>query len=230
MNTCPSSDRALSTRSLFPPETWDPLPLSPVCNPYCKPSAGNMSSSELDIGTFCLNQYKPLCPLSTPSELDVQIQIYSSVVRKHRQVDSITRSICRNLKKNSPITLEVQIKHVHCKQLVFLVVLFMLFWLTAGGLQDFQWQRTPALNIHTVSLFLARSWKLLSHICFKEGNLSTAGPKKRYCWLNVFWVYPYIFFTDLWLFSIYNIFSMFQSDHVTRPVFLFCVYVFTCRY
>ena len=34
---------------------------------------------------FRPNQYKPLCPLSTPSELDAQIQIYTSVVQKHRQ-------------------------------------------------------------------------------------------------------------------------------------------------
>ena len=31
-----SSDRALSTRSLLSPETWDYFPLSPVCNPYYK--------------------------------------------------------------------------------------------------------------------------------------------------------------------------------------------------
>ena len=80
-----SCKQALSTRSLLPPETWDPL-LSPVCNPYCKPSAGNTSTSELDVGTFRSNQYKPLCPPSTPSEPDAQIQIYSSVVRKHLHV------------------------------------------------------------------------------------------------------------------------------------------------
>ena len=39
-----SSKRALSTHSPLPPETWDPLPLSLVCNPYYKLSAGNMSS------------------------------------------------------------------------------------------------------------------------------------------------------------------------------------------
>ena len=33
---------------------------------------------------FHLNQYKPLCPPSTPSEPDMQIQIHSSVVQKHR--------------------------------------------------------------------------------------------------------------------------------------------------
>ena len=47
-----SGKRALSTHSLLPLETWDPLPLSPIYNPYCKPSAGNTSSSELDVGTF----------------------------------------------------------------------------------------------------------------------------------------------------------------------------------
>ena len=82
-----SSDRALSTRSFLSPETWDHFPLSPVCNPYCKPSAGNTSNSKLDVGTFRPNQYKPLCPPSTPSEPDAQIQIYSSVVRKHRHLD-----------------------------------------------------------------------------------------------------------------------------------------------
>ena len=46
------------------------LSLLPVCNPYCKPSVGNTSSSELDVGTFRPNQYKPLCPPSTPSEPD----------------------------------------------------------------------------------------------------------------------------------------------------------------
>ena len=30
------SSRALSTHLFFPPETWDPFPLSPVCNPYYK--------------------------------------------------------------------------------------------------------------------------------------------------------------------------------------------------
>ena len=45
MSTQLSSKRALSTHSLLPPETWDPLPLSPVCNPYCKPSAGNRAAA-----------------------------------------------------------------------------------------------------------------------------------------------------------------------------------------
>ena len=38
-----------------------PVPLSPVCNPYYEFfSASNTSSSnELDVGTFCPNQYKP---------------------------------------------------------------------------------------------------------------------------------------------------------------------------
>ena len=70
MSTRLSSDRALSTRSFLSPETWDPLPLSPVCNPYYKPSVGNTSNSKVDVGMFRSNQYKPLCPLSTPSEPD----------------------------------------------------------------------------------------------------------------------------------------------------------------
>ena len=41
-----------------------------------------MSSNKLDVGTFCPNEYNPLCPPSTPSEPDAQIQIYSSVVQK----------------------------------------------------------------------------------------------------------------------------------------------------
>ena len=88
MSTWLSSNRALSTRSLLPLETWDHFPLSPVCNPYCKPSAGNTGSSKLDVGTFRPNQYKPLCPPCTPSEPDAQIQNYSSVVRKHRHACS----------------------------------------------------------------------------------------------------------------------------------------------
>ena len=52
MSTRLCSKRALSTCSPLPLETWDPLSLSPICNPYYKPSAGNTSSNELDIGTF----------------------------------------------------------------------------------------------------------------------------------------------------------------------------------
>ena len=81
-NTRLRGDRALSTRSLLPSDTWDHFPLSHVCNSYCKPSAGNTSSSKLDVGTFRPNQYKPLCPPSTPSEPDAQKQIFSLVVRK----------------------------------------------------------------------------------------------------------------------------------------------------
>ena len=84
MSTRLSGKRALSTRSLLPSETWDPFPLSLVCNLYCKTSAGNTSSSELDVEIFHPNQYKPFCPSSTPSEPDTQIQIYSSMVQKHR--------------------------------------------------------------------------------------------------------------------------------------------------
>ena len=50
-----SDNRALSTRSLLPPKTWDPFPLLPVCNPYYKLSTDNTSSSELDIGMFYPN-------------------------------------------------------------------------------------------------------------------------------------------------------------------------------
>ena len=82
-----TAEQRSSSQHPFIPFTRDlgPLTLSPVCNPYYKSSAGNTSSNELDVGTFRPNQYKPLCPLSTPSKLDTQIQIYSSVVRKHRQ-------------------------------------------------------------------------------------------------------------------------------------------------
>ena len=52
------------------PSSWHPfdlsirdlghVPLSTVCTPYYKPfSANNMSSSKLDVWTFCPNQYKP---------------------------------------------------------------------------------------------------------------------------------------------------------------------------
>ena len=67
---CKPNTRGVTTRSSPLPENWDRLPLSPVCNPYCKPNAGNMSNNELDVGTFRPNQYKPLCPPSTPSEPD----------------------------------------------------------------------------------------------------------------------------------------------------------------
>ena len=51
-----------------------PIPLSPICNPYYELfSYNNMSSShELDVGTFCLNQYKPCVFFSTPSGPDAQ--------------------------------------------------------------------------------------------------------------------------------------------------------------
>ena len=52
----------------------------------CKPSASNTSSSKLDVGTFRPNQYKLLCPPSTPSESDTQIQIYSLVIQKYRHL------------------------------------------------------------------------------------------------------------------------------------------------
>ena len=47
----------------FDPSIRDlgPVPLLTVCTPYYEPffGANNTSSSRLDIGTFCLNQYKP---------------------------------------------------------------------------------------------------------------------------------------------------------------------------
>ena len=44
-------------------------------------SACNTTSSRLDVGIFHPNQYKSLCPPSTPSELDAQIQIYQPLIR-----------------------------------------------------------------------------------------------------------------------------------------------------
>jgi hypothetical protein len=63
-----------------PPETLEPIPLLPVCNPYCKPVQEH-EQLELDVGTFCPNQYKPLCLPCTPSGLDAQTQIHWSAVR-----------------------------------------------------------------------------------------------------------------------------------------------------
>jgi hypothetical protein len=40
----------------------------PFVTPTTDPSASNMSSSPLDVGTFSPNQYTTLCPLCTPSE------------------------------------------------------------------------------------------------------------------------------------------------------------------
>ena len=54
-----SSKRALSTRLLLPSETWDPLPLLSVCNPYCKTSASNTSSNELNVGRSVRTSINP---------------------------------------------------------------------------------------------------------------------------------------------------------------------------
>ena len=79
-----SSNRALSTRSL---ETWNPFPLSPVCNPYYKLfSASNMSSSHgLDVGAFCPNQYKPCVFLAHhPSQTRNNTNLLVGGNSKHR--------------------------------------------------------------------------------------------------------------------------------------------------
>ena len=50
------AERQASSQHPFTSSTRDlGSSLSPVCNPYCKPSADNMSSSELDVGTFHSN-------------------------------------------------------------------------------------------------------------------------------------------------------------------------------
>jgi hypothetical protein len=49
------------------------LPLSPVCNPYCKHRADNTSSIALDVVTFCPNQYNSLYPPCSPSGPNAQI-------------------------------------------------------------------------------------------------------------------------------------------------------------
>ena len=57
------AEQQLSSRYPFVLSTRDlgPVPILPICNPYYElSSASNMSSSnELDVGTFCPNQYKP---------------------------------------------------------------------------------------------------------------------------------------------------------------------------
>ena len=56
-----SSNQALSTHSTFPSETWGLSLSRPFVTPYYELfSANNTSNShELDVGTFCSNQYKP---------------------------------------------------------------------------------------------------------------------------------------------------------------------------
>jgi len=74
-------------------------------------SAGNTSSSRLDVGTFRLNQYKFLCPLSTPSRLEAQITNLLVGDSKHRQ--SITKNI--EEKEHSPIDLKFWVEYVLLK-------------------------------------------------------------------------------------------------------------------
>ena len=64
------------------------VPLSPVCNPYYKLFSDNNTSSshELDVGTFCPNQYKPCVFLAHPpgqtlNNTNLLVGVYS----KHRQ-------------------------------------------------------------------------------------------------------------------------------------------------
>jgi hypothetical protein len=51
-----------------PTETWEPIPLSTVCNPTTNLSVSNTSRSPLDLGTFRPNQYIFSCSLCTPSD------------------------------------------------------------------------------------------------------------------------------------------------------------------
>ena len=60
--TLPTAEQQPSSRYSFNLSIRDlgPVPLSTVCTPYYEPfSANNTSSSKLDVGTFCPNQYKP---------------------------------------------------------------------------------------------------------------------------------------------------------------------------
>ena len=65
-----------------------PVPLSPICTPYYEPFSANNTSSnhELDVGTFCPNQYKPCVilahhPAQTRNNTNLLVGVYS----KHRQ-------------------------------------------------------------------------------------------------------------------------------------------------
>ena len=63
-----------------------PVPLSPVCNPS--------SSNELDVGTFCPNQYKPRVLLAHhPSQTCNNTNLLVGVYSKHRQVESHVRAL-----------------------------------------------------------------------------------------------------------------------------------------
>jgi hypothetical protein len=59
--------RTRRTRSRPQPiETWEPVHLSTICNPYYKLSASNTSRSlQLDVGAFRPNQYISACPFCT---------------------------------------------------------------------------------------------------------------------------------------------------------------------
>ena len=64
------------------------VPLSPVCTRYYKPFSANNTSSnhELDVGTFCLNQYKPYVFLAhhlgrTRNNINLPVGVYSE--RQH---------------------------------------------------------------------------------------------------------------------------------------------------
>ena len=76
-------DLAVEASSNRTIETWELLPLSSVCNPYYKLSAGNTSSSKLDVGTFDLNQYNPCVLLAHHLGQTCNIQIYSLVLTRN---------------------------------------------------------------------------------------------------------------------------------------------------
>ena len=67
---------------------WSMFPLSPVCNPYCKP-AQEHEKLELDIGTFGSNQYNLVSFLALPSEPVTRTQNHSSAIRNTDKACSI---------------------------------------------------------------------------------------------------------------------------------------------
>jgi len=76
-------NRARPTQGDFDPRpnrTRDlgaPFPLSSVCNPYYKHLSARAQELELNVGTFCPNQYKSLCLiLAQPSKPVTRTQIY----------------------------------------------------------------------------------------------------------------------------------------------------------
>ena len=83
------AEQQLSSRYPFVLSTKDmgPVPLSPVCNPYYELfSASNMSNSnELNVGTFCPNQYKPRVLLAHhPSQTRNIRNLLVGVYSKHQ--------------------------------------------------------------------------------------------------------------------------------------------------